>query len=228
MKNAIPRNNFSSGIISQQLSGRIDLAAFSNGLKNIENFDINLNGSISKRAGFELVGQSDIDSHSHFLKFVFNQEQVYLLEFKETTFRVWITTEDDRVELYKENGEIKYFDHPYKFEDLATVKTTQNFDVIYFCHNNYVPKTLTRTYTENTITFTFADIVFETGTATENPVSIDGNPSCCCFYQQRLFYGGFAKQINKIWASDKGYYNRFTTNRAAQEDIIDIDVLALF
>lgn len=223
MKQAIPRNNFSSGIISQQLSGRIDLPAFANGLKNLENFDINLNGSISKRTGFELIGQNDMSGNSHFMKFVFNQEQVYLLEFKETTFRVWITTEDNRVELYRENNTIKYFSHPYNFNDLSNVKTTQNFDVIYFCHNNYLPKTLTKTYTDNTITFEFKDVAFETGTGRENPVNVDGNPSCCCFYQQRLFYGGFQKQINKIWASDKGYYNRFTTNRETHEDIIDID-----
>ena len=164
MKQAIPRNNFSSGIISQQLSGRIDLPAFANGLKNLENFDINLNGSISKRTGFELIGQNDMSGNSHFMKFVFNQEQVYLLEFKETTFRVWITTEDNRVELYRENNTIKYFSHPYNFNDLSNVKTTQNFDVIYFCHNNYLPKTLTKTYTDNTITFEFKDVAFETGT----------------------------------------------------------------
>lgn len=219
MKQAIPRNNFSSGIISQQLSGRIDLPAFSNGLKNLENFDINLNGSISKRTGFELMGSNDISGNSHFRKFVFNQEQVYLLEFKETTFRVWIATENNKVKLYRENNIIKYFNHPYNFNDLATVKTTQNFDVIYFCHNNYHPKTLTRTYSNNTITFEFKDVYFEG----ENPVFLDGNPSCCCFYQQRLFYGGFARQINKIWASDRGYYNKFTTNRETHEDIIDID-----
>ena len=223
MKQSVPRNNFSSGIISQQLSGRIDLPAFSNGLKNIENFDINLNGSISKRTGFELIGQNNIDNNSYFMKFVFNQEQVYLLEFKENNFRVWITTKDNKVQLYKENEEIKYFEHPYNFNDLKNVKTTQNFDVIYFCHNEYTPKTLTRTYTDNTIEFTFADVIVETGTSTEDPFEIDGNPSCCCFYQQRLFYAGFKKQINKIWASDKGYYNKFTTNRGSQEDIIDID-----
>ncbi len=231
MRQAIPRNNFSSGIISQQLSGRIDLPAFSNGLKNLENFDINLNGSLSKRTGYEIVGKNEEEGNSYFLKFVFNQEQVYLLEFKKETnnntskFCVWITTANNRVELYRENGTTKYFSCPYRFEDLPLIKTTQNFDVIYFCHNDYVPKTLTRTYnsTNKTITFTFADVVFDTATGTENPIAIDGNPSCCCFYQQRLVYGGFKKQINKIWASDKGYYNRFTTNRESHEDIIDID-----
>ena len=224
-KTAIPRNNFSSGIISQQLSGRIDLPSFINGLKTIENFLINLNGSISKRTGYELIGKNETTTESYFIKFLFNQEQVYLLEFKENNFRVWISTEDNKLKLYKENNEIKYWNHPYNFEDLKYIKTTQNFDVIYFCHNNYPPKTLTRTYNieQGTINFEFKDVVFGTGTGTQNPVSIDGNPSCCCFYQQRLFYGGFKKQINKIWASDKGYYDKFTTNRSSQNDILDID-----
>ena len=136
---------------------------------------------------------------------------------------MWLETRDNKLELYKEDGEIKYWNYPYSFEDLKDIKTSQNFDVIYFCHNNYSPKKLTRTYTDNSINFSFSDVVFETGTGRQNPVSIDGNPSCCCFYQQRLFYSGFKNNFNKIWASDIGYYDRFTTNRELQSQILDID-----
>lgn len=223
-RTSIPRNNFSSGIISKQLSGRIDLTAFQNGVKVLDNFLINLTGGISKRTGYELIGKNDIEGESQFLKFVFNQEQVYLLEFKDNgTFRCWLETRENKLTLYKKNGEIKYWNYPYQFQDLKNIKTAQNFDVIYITHNNYAPMTLTRTYTNNTINFTFATVQFETGTGRENPVSIDGNPSCCAFYQQRLFYGGFTNAINKVWGSDTGYYNRFTTNRETRDQILDID-----
>ena len=139
MKQTIPKNNFSSGIISQQLSGRIDLSAFSNGLKNIENFDINLNGSISKRTGFEIVGYNDIEGESYFMKFVFNQEQVYLLEFKEMVFRVWITTEDNKVQLYKEKG-ISLEEagsggvHYFSSENQENEDSTEIYKTKYFFH----------------------------------------------------------------------------------------------
>lgn len=208
MRTNIARNNFSSGIISQQLSGRTDLPAFVNGLADLENFLMNLNGSLSKRTGYELIGKNNTNTNSYFLKFVFNQEQVYLLEFKESYFVVWIETEDNNITEYKENNIVKQFGHPYNFNDLTTVKTTQNFDVIYFTHRNYRPKTLTRTYTDNTINFTFSDVMVDGGDGTQDPFALNGNPSCCAFYQQRLFYGGFTGQPNKIWASDIGYYSR--------------------
>lgn len=224
MKTAIPRNNFSSGLISQQLSGRFDLPVFTNGLKVLENFIINLNGSLSKRTGFEFILKTQQQQQCFYLKFVFNQEQVYLLEFNQTgTFAVLLETEDNKLVYYKENDEIKYFSYPYNFEELKDIKTAQNGDVIYFCHRNYTPKTLTRTYSNNTIAFAFANVSIDTGTDREDPFSIDGNPSCCCFFQQRLFYSGFTNANNKIWASDTGYYNRFTTNRSARADILEID-----
>jgi hypothetical protein len=220
VKTQIPRNNFSSGIISQQLSGRIDLPQFQNGVSFLENFNININGSISKRTGFELVGKNNTNTESYFIKFVFNQEQVYLLEFKSAYFVVWLHTEDNKLVLYN-NGQ--QFNHPYTFSDIENLKYSQNYDKIYFCHNKYPPKILTRTYTNNVLNFTFANVVFDSGTETENPVTKDGNPSCCVFYQNRMIYAGFSNAINKIWSSDMGYYNRFTTKRDDRDDILDID-----
>jgi hypothetical protein len=222
VRTSIPRNNFSSGIISQQLSGRFDLPTFANGVSFLENFNINLNGSLSKRTGFEIAGKNNTTENSFFFKFVFNQEQVYLLEFREKYFLLWLHTADDKLVLYN-NGQ--HFSHPYALKDLENVKTSQNHDVIYFTHQNYYPQTLTRTYntTDGTISFKFANVVIAGGTGTQNPLSIDGYPSSCLFFQNRMFYGGFQRSVNKIWASDTGYYNSFTTNRSNRDDIMDID-----
>ena len=230
MRTNIPRNNFSSGILSQQLSGRIDLPAFQNGVSYLENFNMNMNGSISKRTGFELVGKNndDTNTESYFIKFAFNQEQVYLLEFKQNGsqkyFVVWLHTEDNKLVLYN-NGQ--QFTHPYNIEDVKNLKYTQNYDKIYFCHKNYYPKILTRTYTNNVLNFTFSNVVVDmtppaTGVVCQNPFTEDGNPSCAVFYQNRIIYAGFTKVINKIWASDREYYNRFT-KRDNTDDIMEID-----
>jgi hypothetical protein len=221
MRTNIPRNNFSSGIVSQQLSGRVDLPAFQNGVSFLENFVINLNGSISKRTGFALVGKNnDNTGESYFIRFVFNQEQVYLLEFRRGYFVVWLHREDNRLVLYN-NGQ--QFDHSYQMGDVKNLKYSQNHDVIYFCHGNYPPRMLTRTYGGGMLNFTFSDVVVTGGSDRENPFTIDGNPSCGVFYQNRMVYGGFAKTPNKLWASDRGYYDQFTTKRSDHDDIMEID-----
>ena len=44
------------------------------------------------------------------------------------------------------------------------------------------------------------------------------NPGVCCFFQQRLYYGGSAANPQTFWGSQPGFYNNFNISDPIQED----------
>ncbi|MDR0423218.1 MAG: hypothetical protein LBH46_01365 [Rickettsiales bacterium] len=236
MRTNIPRSNFSSGIVSKELSGRIDSQYILNGVEECVNFDISQQGFIKRRCGTRLVKVLDnLPQTKRYFEFSFNKEQQYILQFFEKNFVVLVQyvsdyeKQESSIDIYKENGNIKYFSHPFNLSStpsiLEEIQYTQNNDVIYFTHKTIQPVIMTRTYDtgNNTINFTFSTYTPESGTGLENPFSIDGYPSACCFFQNRIFFAGFSKYYNKIWASDMGYYKKFSTNKPVTEISLDID-----
>jgi hypothetical protein len=212
-------------MVDNSISGRIELPIFASSVAFVENFDIKITGGVSNRTGFEYKLNAIKDSSNNLdiniLKFIFNEFNNYLI----------VNTKGDNKLLFYQhsnNNLIKYsFENasPWTFEEFKQLKTSQNFDYLYCCVSSKIPKQIVRIYDGSGIVtgFNINDVTIETGTGTENPFTIDGNPRCCCFHQGRMFYGGFAKTPNRIWASDLGYYNKFTTNRSNRDDIEDID-----
>jgi hypothetical protein len=209
----ILKNNFSAGIISQQLSGQIQLPVYQNGVEMMENFIINHNGSIAKRTGFKLIDDiSQIIGKDIYkvVKFIFDEQQLYLIFFDEQYMYIVSWVDDKFIYINK-------YSHDLQQHELVNLKYTQNADVIYFTFPYAQPRKLIR---NSATKFTLSLVMPEMGGNRKNPFE-DGFPSCCCFYQGRLIYVGFSKKLAVIWASDMGYYDRFT-EPPATEDYLDI------
>lgn len=51
-----------------------------------------------------------------------------------------------------------------------------------------------------------------------NPFAGGNNPGTCCFFQQRLYFGGSNAFPQTFWASQPGFYNNFNTSDPIQPD----------
>lgn len=51
-----------------------------------------------------------------------------------------------------------------------------------------------------------------------NPFAAGNNPDTCCFFQQRLYYGGSNAFPQTFWASQPGLYNNFNISEPLQAD----------
>ncbi len=51
-----------------------------------------------------------------------------------------------------------------------------------------------------------------------NPFAASNNPGTCCFFQQRLYYGGSNANPQTFWASQPGLYNNFNFSEPTQAD----------
>lgn len=74
--------NFARGEVSPQLFGRVDLSAYSSGLRTLRNFFVRPEGPVSNRPGFQFTGNAltNATKGSILLPFVFSVTQSYLIE----------------------------------------------------------------------------------------------------------------------------------------------------
>lgn len=56
----------------------------------------------------------------------------------------------------------------------------------------------------------------QTPPITHNPFASGNNPGTCCFFQQRLYYGGSTADPQTFWASQPGLYNNFNFSDPTQ------------
>ena len=89
MRLKVSKNNFSSGEIGPLLYGRADTSQYSNGVRELSNFLVKQQGGISKRQGTRLLG-SIIDElkKCRLKRFVYSNDQAYMLEFSEYKVRI--------------------------------------------------------------------------------------------------------------------------------------------
>lgn len=69
----------------------------------------------------------------------------------------------------------------------------------------YIGSSTTAEFTDSSIS------IDATEAPPEAPMDI-GDPEAICFYQQRLFFGGFADNIEAVWGSRVGQYGNFTAS----------------
>ena len=201
-KTNLSNNNFSTGLVNQAVNGRYDLPIYKNGLSLCENFIVSYEGGLKNRTG--LIKKLD-SVESVFIPFIFNKEQSYLVQFTATKIR-FLTYSSDGTFGYILDGSNNIYEltSPYTLAEARLVKFTQNSDVMYLAYKDYIPKKLTRT---SATTFTIADVIF-TGIS---PFTVStGYPSAVCIYENRLFYGGIKNKPTFIYASDVGYYDKFS------------------
>ena len=78
--------NFSKGVLSERLLGRVDVAAYNAGLKQGENIVVLKQGAFSIRPGFRMISEA-LHTDEKLVSFQFSLEQPYALAFGDLTLQ---------------------------------------------------------------------------------------------------------------------------------------------
>jgi len=89
MSTSLIQTSFSRGEIGPQLYGRIDLAAYQNGLRQLSNFIVTPYGGFVNRAGSYFLAQTLNNEVVRLIRFKFNNADAYALEFTHLAMRVY-------------------------------------------------------------------------------------------------------------------------------------------
>ena len=139
------QKSFTGGELSPALYSRNDLAKYAIGLKTLKNGFVRAEGSVSNRAGLEMVCEvKNSENPVRLIPFSFNTEQTYVIELGNKYARFIKNgsqiTEVDDLEAVKPVE----IETPYSSDDLYEIKYAQNADVLTLCHNKYSPCELSR------------------------------------------------------------------------------------
>lgn len=146
MGTRITQSSFTRGEISPRLDARTQLEQYAIGLKTAKNAIIHQEGGISNRMGLEFCGEVKYSNKpTRNMKFVFNSEQTYMLEFGDKYVRF---IKDGGYIVYPDNhekaGQLVEIATPYSANDLQFIKRSQSGDVLTLTHPNYPVMNLSR------------------------------------------------------------------------------------
>lgn len=81
--------SFAAGEVNPSIYGRADLQKFDSACRTLKNMIVHVEGGASNRAGLEYIGAvHDSTETTRLIRFRFNTEQTYILEFSDFFFRV--------------------------------------------------------------------------------------------------------------------------------------------
>lgn len=142
------QTNFTAGELSPRLEGRVDLSKYFNGARRLLNMVPQQQGGAKRRSGFRHVSEvKNSGQRTALLPFEFNVEQAYVLEFGDFYCRFYrnhgriVDSEDAVYEISTPFAQADLFDA----EGRCLIKPAQSADVLYLCHPDYPPHTLSRT-----------------------------------------------------------------------------------
>lgn len=149
--------SFNSGEFSPLMAARADLKNYATACRRIRNFVPVPQGPARRRAGTRFVREVKNSTQRTWLsRFVFNNEQAYVLEFGHQYIR-----------FYSQHGVVAFeLATPYNSADLTStdgtfaLRVAQSGDVMYIVHRLYRPKKLVRT---SASTFSLQDVFFVGG-----------------------------------------------------------------
>lgn len=142
--------SFAAGELTPSLYGRVDLAKYNVGARQLRNFFVHAHGGASNRPGTQYVDTAL--GITRLEPFQYNVEQTYMLEFSNLKMRV---LKDGGLVL--DGATPLEVVTPYPESVVADLKFVQSADVMYITHPSYAPRTLTRS---SHTSWTFGTIAF--------------------------------------------------------------------
>jgi len=199
-RTTIIHTTFSRGELSPYLDGRIDIEAYFNGAKTVENFFILPYGGLMRRPGTYYVAEvKDSSKATRLISFQFSTTQSYIIEIGHQYMR-----------FYKDRGQIIDGGDPYEIatsydeSDIFDLQFVQDKDTMWIVHPSYKPQKLTRT---GHTSWTLSNY-----TPTADPFTgSDDYPSCVTIFEQRLIFANSNNDPQKIWTTKSGDYDDMTT-----------------
>ena len=132
--------NFTAGIFSPLLYGRVDIQKYANGCKQLENFIPLKHGAITRRGGSYFVAEvKDSTKKVKLIPFVFSVSDSFILEFGHNYVR-----------FYTNFGQVQSGSNPleistsYTETQVQDIKIAQSADVLYIAHPEHPPRKLLR------------------------------------------------------------------------------------
>jgi hypothetical protein len=144
MTTSIIQTSFSRGEIGPQLFGRVDLAAYQNGLKQLSNYIVTPYGGFVNRAGSYFIAQTLNNEVARLIRFKFNNADAYALEFTHLAMRVYrngglvLNTAGPNI------GLPFTLVTPFTRDELFSINFTQSGDVMDMVQVNHKPQKLKR------------------------------------------------------------------------------------
>lgn len=157
MTNSLIQPSFASGELAEALGARVDLARYQTGLRKCENFIISPYGGALNRPGTVFIAQTHNNVACRLIRFKFNDQDAYALEFTHLRMRV-----------YRNGGLVLnsggpnvglpfVLNTPFTQAEIFDINFSQSADVMILVHPNHKPQRLSRFAHDN---WTMADISF--------------------------------------------------------------------
>ena len=134
------QTNFTAGEISPRVFGRVDLARYSNGAEEVENFLVMVQGAVTRRPGTYYAGNVKTAAERvRLVTFEVSTIAAYVLEFGNGYVRFW----RNRGPVLDAGVPVEVAT-PYATADLRQLRFTQSADILFICHPDYAPRRLSR------------------------------------------------------------------------------------
>lgn len=132
-------NSFSSGEFGPLASARVDLDRYKSSMQTCLNYVPSLQGGLMRRPGTKYVATTKSNGAARLEKFVFSNDQTYILEFGNLYVRFYtanaqLTNGGTPVELVT----------PYTTAQLFEITFCQSNDFLYIFHKDVAPRKITR------------------------------------------------------------------------------------
>ena len=152
-----PLISFNSGELSPLIDARSDIEKYKAGCRTLENFIPRVYGIAERRPGLQFIlGGVDNAVKGRIIPFIYSNAIAYVIEMSNLSFRFFF---DGGIVL--DGGDnIVTTTTPYLTADLFQVQFIQSLDVLYLTHQDYAPRTLSRTSASE---FTLEEIDFDFG-----------------------------------------------------------------
>ena len=143
--------NFSSGELSPELSGRVDLESYYSGASKIQNWTIIPTGGVKRRVGFEKL--LELSGRCRLIPFILDKDNSFIFALTPGTTYIY---KDGKPYAAQES-----FSNEYEnFEQIDEIQYAQNYDTLIFVQRDHAPleivySWLLRTFTASAMLFSF-------------------------------------------------------------------------
>jgi hypothetical protein len=149
--------SFNAGEVSPFIDARTSLEKYRSACRTLENFQILPYGGVIRRPGTQCLGATkSATSQTRLIGFNFSTTTRFIIEMGAGYMRFW----NPATGALQTNtsGGILEVSHPYAGADLREIQFVQINDIMYFAHENYPPRKLSRLADNN---WTFEEVVWD-------------------------------------------------------------------
>lgn len=137
------QTNFTAGELTPRMKGRPDVARYQNGAETIENGVVSVHGGVERRDGLRFIAEA---KHAgarvvDIVRYVFNVDQAYLLEFGHQYVRFYTS---DGAQLLDESLQPLEIASPYTEDQLFQITRKQGGDTMFMWHPDVPTQRLRR------------------------------------------------------------------------------------